>query len=163
HTPQAPPPPPSGYRVPLTAAGGSPFPAQAQSGYPPLFDADGASPIFIGSALFGDSVHPCKIGPHLRPSVCSVPYDGREFPHEGRYDLLPFVPDQMEWVRASNGRIPQGRRPIEGGYEANGHKLYHALANVDGVRVPGKTGEHLNGANVPFGGREVSAEHYEIL
>jgi hypothetical protein len=52
----------------------------------------------------------------------------------------------MEFVQASRGRVPQGRRPIEGGYEENGAKLYHALAVVDGVRVPGKTGEHLVGA-----------------
>ena len=41
------------------------------------------------------------------------------------------------------GRIPQGRRPVEGGYESNGVKLLHALGNIDGVSVPGKTGEHL--------------------
>jgi len=49
----------------------------------------------------------------------------------------------MEWVRTSGGRIPSGRRPVEGGYEESGEKLYHAVGLVKGVKVPGKTGEHL--------------------
>jgi hypothetical protein len=49
----------------------------------------------------------------------------------------------MEWVPTSGGRLPQGRRPVEGGYEQNGGQLYHAYANIQGVNVPGKTGEHL--------------------
>jgi len=70
----------------------------------------------------------------------------------------------MEWVRTGNGKIPQGRWPIEGGYEENGTKLYHAVAPVDGIRVPGKTSEHLGGCNVGFGNREhFVQENYEIL
>jgi hypothetical protein len=88
----------------------------------------------------------------------------------------------MEWVRTGHGRIPQGRRPVEGGYEQNGAQLYHAYAHIDGVDVPGKTGEHLvstprciatfdwaqtilqGGANIPFGGGEhVVNDGYHIL
>lgn len=152
--------PPSGFRVPLHTD--SDFPPPAQRGPPVAYDADGASPIFIGSALFDSSVHPCKIGPHLQPHA-AVPYGGVEYGHNGRYDLLPFVPEQMEWVHTSYGQIPPGRRPIEGGYEDNGGKLYHALANVNGVNVPGKTGEHLGGANVSFGGQELAYQEYQIL
>jgi hypothetical protein len=50
---------------------------------------------------------------------------------------------EMEWVPTRDGEIPPGRRPVEGGYEANGKKLYHALGDIDGVDVPGKTGIHL--------------------
>ncbi|KAF9450356.1 hypothetical protein P691DRAFT_665543, partial [Macrolepiota fuliginosa MF-IS2] len=152
--------PPSGYRVPLRTD--SAFPAPDQTGPPVVYDADGVSPIFIGSALFETSVHPCKIGFHLQPPV-SVAYGGGEYSHHGRYDLLPFVSDQMEWVHTSYGQIPPGRRPIEGGYEENGGKLYHALANVNGVNVPGKTGDHLGGANVAFGGQELVFQEYQIL
>ncbi|KAG7089615.1 hypothetical protein E1B28_011281 [Marasmius oreades] len=152
-------PPPSGYRVPLTTT--SAFPSQ-QAGQPPCQDADG-SPIFIGSALFENSVHPCKIGPHLSPP-CMVPYGGQEYAHHGRYDLLPFDPNIMELVPTSRGEIPAGRRPIEGGYEEDGSKLYHAVANVQGLKVPGKTGPHLDGCNVSFGGAElVINDRYDIL
>jgi hypothetical protein len=168
-------PPPSGYRIPL--APGQPFPQGAVGGPPPFRDLDG-SPVYIGSALFNgpDSVHPCKIVPQFDPPA-RVPYAGTEHgaylgdrvcekafmiagtEHRGRYDLLPFVPEQMEWVRTSGGRIPPGRRPVEvwiwivscyrlftvtqGGYEDNGGHLFHAYVNIHGVDVPGKTGEHL--------------------
>ncbi|XP_006459353.1 hypothetical protein AGABI2DRAFT_65585 [Agaricus bisporus var. bisporus H97] len=153
--------PPSGYRVPLRTD--SAFASAEQCGPPIAYDADGVSPIFIGSALFESSVQPCKIGPHLQPTPVALAYGGREVSHDGRYDLLPFVPDQMEWVPAQYGQIPPGRRPVEGGYEENGGKLYHAMANVNGVRVPGKTGDHLGAANIPFGGQEHAYQQYEIL
>ena len=44
-----------------------------------------------------------------------------------------------------SGRQVAGRRPVEGGYEEDGAKLYHAIAVVHGVRVPGKAGPHLVG------------------
>jgi len=153
-------PPPSGFRLPLSTTGD--FPDSQTLGPPPCYDADG-SPIYIGSALMGNSVHPCKIGRHLQPYV-AVPYGGAEYGHHGRYDLLPFKPDQMEFVPTSNGWIPRGRRPIEGGYEDHGEKLYHAAAFINGVRVPGKTAEHLGACNVAFGGAEhVIQSNYDIL
>lgn len=57
--------------------------------------------------------------------------------------MLPFDPRTMELVRTQEGRIPNGRRPVQGGYEESGSWLYHALAEVNGVKVPGKCGEHL--------------------
>ena len=173
-------PPPSGFRIPLSTDAQLPSPQQL--GQPVCYDADGRSPVFLGSAIFPNSVHPCKICPHLAPP-CRVPYGGGEHDHHGRYDLLPFDPNTMEWVPTGHGRVPQGRRPVEGGYEQGGGKLYHALALIDGVRVPGKTGEHLvciyraahkietdrwvalqGGANVAFGGGEhVVHEQYSVL
>ncbi|THV03235.1 hypothetical protein K435DRAFT_716027 [Dendrothele bispora CBS 962.96] len=152
-------PPSSGYRVPLMT--GSSFP-HGQAGQPPFNDLDG-SPVFVGSALFEKSVHPCKIAPNLS-SPCLVPYGGGEHLHNGRYDLLPFDSNTMEWVSTSYGQVPQGRRPVEGGYEEDGAKLYHAAAVVNGIKVPGKTGTHLRGANVSFGGGEhVIQDQYDIL
>lgn len=104
-------------------------------------DANGVSPVYVGSAIFDDSVHPCKIAPSVHPP-CRVPYGGTEHDHHGRYDLLPITPD-MEWIPTKNGEIPPGRRPVEGGYESGGQKLYHALGKIGEVDVPGKTGAHL--------------------
>lgn len=133
-------PPPSGYRIALD--GSSSFPKQAFTKDAPCLDTGGTAPVFLGSAIFNNSVHPCKIVPHLTPH-CRVPYGGSEVEHPGRYDLLPFDPETMEWVPSSLGRIPSHRRPVQGGYEENGARLYHALATVRDVKVPGKTGEHL--------------------
>ncbi|KAI5892647.1 uncharacterized protein SCHCODRAFT_02626726 [Schizophyllum commune H4-8] len=94
----------------------------------------------------------------------SVPYGGTELLHTGRYELLSFLPMQMEWVKTSNGRVPEGKKAVDGGYEPSGHKLYHALGTVNDVRVPGKTGQHLGCANFPLLGKEHSLrEDYEIL
>ncbi|KAL4074761.1 hypothetical protein V8B97DRAFT_1868147 [Scleroderma yunnanense] len=152
----------SGYRIALDIS--SNFPEPYATKEPPCFDADGKSPVFVGSAILADhSVHPCKIAPQLNP-VCRVPYGGVEVAHYGRYDLLPFDPATMEWVTTSRGRIPYGREPVYGGVEDNGAQLYHAIGVVDGVRVPGKTGEHLGGCNVAFNGGEHSITYnYDIL
>lgn len=166
YTPQGPSaPPPSGYRVPLGTPG-QPFPGTDRTRSAPFTDADGKSPVFLGSAIMADgSVHPCKIAPGLLPSSpCRVPFAGGELDHRGRYDLLPFVPELMEFVVASRGRVPPGRRPVAGGFEKSGQELYHAVAVIDGVKVPGKTAVHLGGCNVAFGGWEhVVQEKYEIL
>ncbi|KAN0138956.1 hypothetical protein V8E53_003344 [Lactarius tabidus] len=156
--------PPSGYRVPLGTPG-QPFPGLDQTREAPFKDADGKSPVFLGSAILerGDGVHPCKIAPGL-PTPCRVPFGGGELEHRGRYDLLPFVPEMMEFVPTSNGQIPPGRRPVKGGFEKNGQELYHAVATFNGVRIPGKTGAHLGGCHFAFGGGErVVREKYEIL
>ncbi|KAG2074226.1 hypothetical protein BDR04DRAFT_198880 [Suillus decipiens] len=153
--------PPSGIRIALHL--NSAFPDPVYTKVPPCYDADGSSPVFIGSAIFPRSVHPCKIAPHLQ-YPCRVPYGFAEIEHKERYDLLPFDPETMEWVRTSLGRIPYNRIPVAGGYEEDGRPLYHAMGRVEGTQVPGKTGEHLGGCNVAFGGAErIIRNDYEIL
>lgn len=61
----------------------------------------------------------------------------------------------MKWVTTSEGKIPEGYTPVQGGYEIGGEQLYHAVAKIDGVWVPGKTGTHLHGANFPYNNREI--------
>ena len=139
-------PPKSGVRISLTLD--AEFPPPNQSGPPVCMDADGVSPVFIGSAILDDCVHPCKIIPSVHPP-CRIPYGGNELEHHGRYNLLPITPD-MEWVATRNGEIPSGRRPVEGGYESNGEKLFHAIGNINGIDVPGKTGRHLVSWSLTF-------------
>jgi hypothetical protein len=141
-------PPPSGFRFALSIGG--PFPKESHLLGPPFRDLDG-SPVYLGSAILERSVHPCKINPHHH-HVCLFPYGGSEHGHHGRYDLLPFDKATMEFVSTSNGHVPIGRWPVEGGYEeptgdAEVRKLYHAVATIkfrgQEVEVPGKTGTHL--------------------
>lgn len=156
------------------------FPAESKTGPAPFVDLDG-SPIFIGSALMERSVHPCKIGPRLEPSCVSVPYNGTELNHHGRYDLLPYSEQEMEWVPTSHGRIPKGRRPVLGGHDENSNRLYHAAAYIDDIKVPGLTAEHLyvlwscilsavcsycdrGGANFSFNRQEYTiSKNYDLL
>ena len=140
YTPSAP--PPSGYRITVLSSS-SPFPDPSHTKLPVCYDwGDPDCPVYLGSAIFDRSVHPCKISPSRNPS-CRVPYGGNEIKHDGRFDLLPFDPKTMEWVPTSLGRNPAHRRPVWGGREENGEILYHAIATVEGVRVPGKVGVHL--------------------
>jgi len=95
--------------------------------------------------------------------ACRVPYGGTEYDHGGRVDVLLIDYQHLEWVPASGGILPPGRRLVEGGYEEGGQRLYHAVATIDGIKVPGKTGTHLRAANIPFGDQEHIVEQYEIL
>ncbi|GAA5917914.1 hypothetical protein JCM5296_002098 [Sporobolomyces johnsonii] len=152
--------PPAGLRVPCLST--APFPGLDLTGPAPFRDLDG-SPVYVASALMGNSsVHPAKLVATAQGPRCMVSYGGAEKLHEGRYDILPIT-EQMEWVPASYGQIPKGRRPVEGGFEESGHHLFHALFTIDGVQVPGKTGEHLNGANFPWGGGERQEEGGYLL
>lgn len=151
---------PAGQRIALTTQAAFPFDA---AGPAPAQDMDGSA-VYVGSARFEKSVHPCKIVPRLAPTPCRVPYGGGEYEHHGDYDLLPIDTALMEWVPTSQGRLPVGRRLVVGGQEEHGAMLYHAMATVNGVLVPGKTAEHLGGANVAFGGAEhVERDNYSIL
>ncbi|KAK0485385.1 hypothetical protein EDD18DRAFT_1083297 [Armillaria luteobubalina] len=150
----------SGFRIPLRSSSAT-FPTQDLTGLPPCHDINGA-PIYIGSAIFRKSVHPCKIGPHL-PVPCSVPFGGREKVHTSRYDLLPFNPDTMTFVRTSHGRLPAGKRLVKGGYEEDGTPLYHGMAMHEGIRVPGKISHRLAGCNITWGDMECVYSYYEIL
>ncbi|PIL24456.1 transporter [Ganoderma sinense ZZ0214-1] len=146
--------------VPLGAHPAFPWDA---AGDVPAWDVDG-TPVYLGITLFNDGWHPCKVKPYAA-CPARVSYGGKEVAHWGMCHLLPFSPATMEWVPTSRGRIPHGRRPVEGGYEEiGGDMLYHALACVDGVRVPGKAGLHLaHGASIPYGNQEYIVSHYDIL
>ncbi|KAF8589845.1 hypothetical protein K439DRAFT_273506 [Ramaria rubella] len=161
---QAPPlpePPAAGYRIALSTD--RPFPAIDTLPPSSLHDLGGPQQvIYVGSAIFPSSIHPCKIAPSIDPPV-RVPYGGVEHEHRGRFDILPIDDQRMEWVPTAHGKIPPGRRPVEGGYEENGARLFHAIAFINDVWVPGKTGEHLGAANVPFGGEKTIQENYQIL
>jgi hypothetical protein len=58
-----------------------------------------------------------------------------------RFSLL-CITDDMEWVPASDGIIPPGRMPVEGGFEETGEKLYHALDKTS-PSYAGKTAPHV--------------------
>ncbi|KAB5596171.1 hypothetical protein CTheo_443 [Ceratobasidium theobromae] len=134
----------SGQRIPCSTT--DPFPAQAAGPEAPFKDSSG-QPVYVGSALVGDAnVQPCRI----TPAVCYIAVNGVETQHSGRYDLLPLT-DAMEWVLASGGAPPPGKRVVEGGVE-NGSPLQHACARVSGVMLPGKAGSVIGGAQIPAGG-----------
>ncbi|KAG8721729.1 hypothetical protein FRC09_007446 [Ceratobasidium sp. 395] len=89
------------------------------------FREQGGQPVYVASALMGDSVHPCKCVPTL-DSPCQVPYGGGEHAHSGRYDILPIT-NEMEWVPGQGGIIPYGRTPVDDAGEKKGTDEYASI------------------------------------
>ncbi|KAH8813407.1 hypothetical protein DL96DRAFT_1716315 [Flagelloscypha sp. PMI_526] len=138
----------------------SSFADASKFGQPPTFDRNG-KPLYFASLIHESQVIPGKAGDHLHRKV-GAPLRGKELTGP-QFDILPFDPTTMELVPSSNGIIPGGRRPIEGGYEANG-TTYHALVHVDGVYLPGKFHEHSHGAHASSNGKEhYRLENYKLL
>lgn len=108
------------------------------------------------------TLQPCKVVEGFVPPV-RWGFAGQEVLWDRDYYLVPFDGARMEWVSANHSVTPAGRRLVDGGRDVAGDPLYHAVGNVHGVRVPGKAGAHLNGAQLPYGGREVFVEYYEVL
>ncbi|KZV95701.1 hypothetical protein EXIGLDRAFT_465400 [Exidia glandulosa HHB12029] len=150
-------PPAYSLRVP----NGSNFPGADQTGPAATFDK--LRPVFLGLAHVEGGLHPCKVMPDFAPNPVRVGYGGGERSVETDFFVVPVDASRMEWVAASHGRTPEGRTPVEAGHENDGTPLYHAVALVDGLPVPGKCGPGLRSAHVPYGGVELVREYYQIL
>ena len=80
--------------------------------------------------------------------------------------MICFSTDVLaDWMKACNGNIPNRARPQ--GKEANGDPLWLARAKVQSKGVPkgvhpGKVRPAFQGANVPYGGKELKAKCYEV-
>jgi len=150
------------FHRPVTARSFSVF---SQSGIGPPCNDFGD---YVGIAtVIGEndrvSVQPCRIRKGFQPT-CFVLYDKGVLQHRGQFSLL-CITDDMEWVPASDGVIPEGRVPVEGGFEETGHKLYHALDKTEPYYA-GKTAPHIGGAEFVSGGHPlkfVKLTQYKIL
>jgi hypothetical protein len=72
---------------------------------------------------------------------------------------------RAEWAAACHGQIPHGA--IAQGYEASGEPLWIARAALSAKgrhagTHPGKVRPAFNGANIPYGGKEIQASCYEV-
>jgi len=65
------------------------------------------------------------------------------------------------WVPATGGNVPANA--LIAGYENNGTPLYIARAIYNGSLVPGKVRPGFSGANIPYGGSEITVNPYEVL
>ncbi|EJD42412.1 hypothetical protein AURDEDRAFT_67562, partial [Auricularia subglabra TFB-10046 SS5] len=122
----------------------------------------GGEPLFLALVPYGGGVHPGKVVQGHNPPAY-ISWGGREVSHAGDYAVVPFNPDRMYWAPSRGGDVPYGARPVDAGREADGAPLFHAIAIVNGIRVPGKAGRHLGGAAIPFAGQEHLLQDCEIL
>jgi hypothetical protein len=87
-----------------------------------------------------------------------IPFGGREVPvHD--YEVLM---NPGPWVPASGGEIPLSA--VVSGQEADGTSLFVARAHIEGGGLqPGKVRKDFKSAFIPFGGKEVQVNPYEVL
>jgi hypothetical protein len=138
------------YRWVEATGGAIPAGAVAQG-----HEADGES-LWVCRANYQGGVHPGKVRGAF--GAANIPYGGLEV-KVNPYEVLM---DAGEWVSDSGGNIPAGAAAW--GHEANGEGLFVARAVVVGGDLhPGKIRGEFGGANIPYGGKEVKVQFYEVL
>lgn len=82
-----------------------------------------------------------------------------------KYEILLGSMQGLKWVQTGNTLNVEslGARPVEGGYENDGTKLYVVRAYHKGAMHPGKASEKLDGAFIPYDGKEKKVKEYEVL
>jgi hypothetical protein len=120
------------------------------------YEADGPN-LYLARAYYQGGLHPGKVG----AGVAHISWGGKEVtvPY---YEVFCGIREgSYTWVHASGGNIPSDA--IEVGYEADGPILYAARAYYQGGLHPGKIEHGFGGANIPWGGKEISVQEYEVL
>ncbi|MCA9705882.1 MAG: DUF3421 domain-containing protein, partial [Myxococcales bacterium] len=91
-----------------------------------------------------------------------VPYGGVDVVTRKYAVLMARREAPLSWVPAAGGHVPKGA--VQGGHESNGAALYVARAPYGGDGThPGKVRPGFGGANIPWGGKEVRVDPYEVL
>ena len=119
--------------------------------------------LFIGRGFHKGSVTPGKASSYLKTgAVIGFAHDEIDLE---KYEVLVGNPNSVRWISVSGKLNLQalGARPVDGGVDCNGSQLYVARAQIKGAVHPGKAGEHLKCAFIPYGGDEEETTSYEVL
>ncbi|QYK40209.1 MAG: DUF3421 domain-containing protein [Paracoccaceae bacterium] len=111
--------------------------------------------VFVCGAFFNGGFHPGMTG-MWSSDICAIGYGGAEH-RVAPYQLLT---GQGNW-RAFDGAIPSDA--VEGGYEANGDKLYICRGWDQGMPLVGKFRMGFRGCNIADGGSEVTISRFDLL
>jgi hypothetical protein len=112
------------------------------------------SVLYIARVKHGNGVHMGKARANSREAF--IPFGGKELVLSN-YEVFTGT---GQWVKASANNFPANA--IQGGYEADGAKLYIVRAVIDGGYHPGKARKNGDGF-IPFGGVERIVKDYEVL
>lgn len=116
-------------------------------------------PLYVGRALCGGDVLPGKIV--QSHSTCYVPWAQKEHAVKDYQVLATSGEAQLEWLPAADGFVPCGA--IEGGRTGTGEKLFVGRAHHQGSHVIGKVHPAHKVLYIPFDGKEVPLNTYEVL
>ena len=111
-------------------------------------------PLYLCHAGYNNGVHPGKVV----DKDCHISWGGKEVLVRN-YEVLTVPRSaRLDWVSASNGRIPRGA--VQGGYE-KGRPLYVCQASYKGGLHPGKVVDQR--CDISWGGRAVVISNYQVL
>lgn len=112
------------------------------------------SPVFVCGAYHAGGFHPGMTG--IWSELCSIGYRGQEL----RFETFQTLRGAGRWQRFT-GAVPADA--VEGGYEADGRKLYICRVDQGGAVLSGKFRPGFGGCNVPDGGREREVNPFDLL
>lgn len=118
-------------------------------------DVDGDA-IYVGRAFHEGDLLPAKVIPSK--NCAYVSYGGEEIV---KHEFEVLVGHGYGWVPASDGYVPPGS--VVCGRTSDGEPLYVGRGHYSGSFTPGKIHRSHNCLYIPFGGREVSLNSYEVL
>lgn len=118
-------------------------------------DVDG-SQIYLGRAQYQNELLPAKVIPSR--SAAFISYGGQEI---AVHNVEILCMGQHVWRAGRGGEIPMGAFHV--GTAGNGEWLFVGRAHYQGSLTPGKVHPTHNCMYIPFGGREVSVNEYEVL
>ncbi|KAJ3135795.1 hypothetical protein HK100_002288 [Physocladia obscura] len=125
-------------------------------------DSDGA-PIYAARAPLHGGWH---IGKCRNAHSANISYGGNEVQIHNSFEILCGPPTSIVTVPQSGhlDLVGLATQPLEGGYEANGERLFVALAErIDGSLQVGKCGPAMNGCDYGYGGREETTFSYRVV
>jgi len=120
--------------------------------------------LFISRTFIDGGLQPGKACTDF-PKGAVVGYQKEEH-HVDTYEILLGEISRLRWERVSGRIHSDSLRPVEGGYENDGTKLFIIKAEFperSGVFHPGKTSAKLDGAYISYGGTEKNVREYEVL
>lgn len=96
----------------------------------------------------------------LKPShgVAYVAWGGGE---HGKRDYEVLTNCQPQWIRCQGNSIPP--QAVPAGETSDGEKLFVGRALHEGTMILGKVHPSHGAIYIPYGGKEISYDSYEIL
>uniref|UniRef100_A0A8D8V9P8 Natterin-4 n=1 Tax=Cacopsylla melanoneura TaxID=428564 RepID=A0A8D8V9P8_9HEMI len=120
-------------------------------------DADGGK-LYIGRAWHEGDLLPAKVAP--RHSGAFVPWGCAEH-SKFEYEVLVADSHLVSWVASSNGNVPP--QALQIGRTVQGEPLYAGRVAHAGTVTPGKIHPSHGVLYIPWGGKELNFNEYEVL
>ena len=117
--------------------------------------------LWVCIAKYKGGVHPGKVRPGFKG--CNIPYGGREIAIPSYRVLLELSWTGARYSMNSISLYRMLQSDLVAGREANGDPLWACRARYEGGFHPGKVRPGFKGCNIPYGGREIAIDDFQLL